>query len=132
MRKEYNSQMDNCQEAKGDLIIALMSFQEAGSDPPSGRIPFSSDQLWNLTAGLIILSVAILSAAQWPAYPYFLDSYYHLTVIEGMRQAGGPVLHAFWESAPEGRPHLYPPLFHLLWLPAIRHLPPLFLARFWS
>ncbi len=88
---------------------------------------------WALGAWLILLSCAVLSASQWAAYPYFLDSTYHLAVIEGFRQAGGPVLHCFWEAAPEGQPQLYPPLFHLLFLPArIAGLPSLFLARFWS
>ncbi len=74
---------------------------------------------WKLAAGLLILTAAILSAAYWPVYPYFLDSYYHLSVIQGFHEAGGPVLHAFWEAAPEGRPHLYPPLFHLISLPVV-------------
>ena len=88
---------------------------------------------WNFLAWMILLATAILTAAQFPAYPYFLDSFYHLTVIQGFRDAGGPVLHAFWEAAPEGRPHLYPPLFHLLFYPLSRlGASPLFLARFWS
>ncbi len=88
---------------------------------------------WALTAGLVILAVVILAGTQWPGYPYFLDSYYHLSVIQGFRTAGGPTLHAFWESAPEGRPHLYPPLFHLIGLPAVLlGIPPLVLARIWS
>ncbi len=92
-----------------------------------------SDRTWRLIAWLVIFSAAILIAAQWPALPYFLDSYYHLSVIQGFREAGGVVLHTFWEAAPEGRPHLYPPLFHLLWLPArTLHLPPILIARIWS
>lgn len=88
---------------------------------------------WALGALGILLAAAILSAAQWPTYPYFLDSYYHLAAMQGFRDAGGLVLHAFWEQAPEGRPHLYPPLFHLLSLPALQAgLHPITLARVWS
>ncbi|MBI3317706.1 MAG: DUF2029 domain-containing protein [Candidatus Omnitrophica bacterium] len=87
---------------------------------------------WGLGAALILFAVAVLAVAQWPAFPYFLDSYYHLSVIQGFREAGGPVLHAFWEAAPEGRVHLYPPLFHLSFLPlAFLKVPPLVMAKLW-
>ena len=88
---------------------------------------------WAFSAGLILAAAAVLSASQWPAFPYFLDSYYHLAVIRGFQQAGGPVLHAFWEAAPAGRPHLSPPLFHLIFLPGSpAGVPPIELARFWT
>ncbi len=87
---------------------------------------------WTLGAVGILLAAAILSAAQWPAYPYFLDHYYHLAVTQGFREAGGLALHTFWEYAPEGRPHLYPPLFHLLSLPALQAgIGPITVARLW-
>lgn len=88
---------------------------------------------WVLTGWLILFAVTVLALAQWPTYPYFLDSAYHLAVIRGFREAGGPVLHALWEAAPEGHPHLYPPLFHLLWAPAsVLNIPPMVMARLWS
>lgn len=88
---------------------------------------------WALAAGLILLAAAVLTAAHWPLLPYFLDSYYHLAVIGGFRDAGGLALHAFWEAAPEGRPHLYPPLFHLIFLHgALLKIDPITLARFWT
>jgi hypothetical protein len=34
----------------------------------------------------------------------------------GFEQAGGVVLYDFWEYAPLGRPHLYPPLLHVIML----------------
>lgn len=76
-----------------------------------------SESRWAwVTVGLIAL-VTLGSRLDWASYPRFLDSYYHLGVIQGFRQAGGVALQAFWEAAPTGRPHLYPPLFHLLWAP---------------
>ncbi len=88
---------------------------------------------WKLAGWLLVTMFVVLIAAQWPNLPYFLDSYYHLSVIEGFRQAGGPTLRAFWESAPQGRPHLYPPLFHLLFLPGlIAGIGPISLAKLWS
>lgn len=95
--------------------------------------PEPDDRSWTLLAWLIVAAAAILTASSWPGLPYFLDSFYHLSVIRGFQQAGGPVLHAFWEAAPQGRPHLYPPLFHLLFLPASwTGIPFIQLARFWS
>ena len=90
-------------------------------------------RIWGwITVGLIGLVAAGLRL-QWETLPRFLDSYYHLAVIQGFRQQGGVTLHAFWESAPAGRAHLYPPLFHLLWWPIaalVQH--PITVARLWS
>ena len=90
-------------------------------------------RVWGwITVGLIGL-VTVGLRLQWETLPRFLDSYYHLAVIQGFRQAGGITLHAFWESAPAGRAHLYPPLFHLLWWPAaalVRN--PITVAQLWS
>jgi len=88
---------------------------------------------WTLaTVGLIAL-VTLGARLDWESSPRFLDSYYHLAVIQGFQHAGGVALHAFWEAAPEGRPHLYPPLFHLVWAPVwwvTRD--PITVARLWS
>lgn len=93
----------------------------------------SSPKLWVLVSFLTILAVAILSVTQWPLFPYFLDSAYHLAVIQDFKEAGGSVLHDFWERAPEGRAHLYPPLFHLLWVPIAKlGVPPFLMAKLWS
>lgn len=44
----------------------------------------------------------------------FADSAYHLSVAEGFSRAGGITIWDFWNSLPIGRPHSYPPLFHLV------------------
>jgi len=68
---------------------------------------------WDWAAwGLIAVHTALL-ISWWPVLPWFVDVYYHLNVLEGFRQAGGVVLHDFWEFAPGGRPHLYPPALHV-------------------
>lgn len=43
----------------------------------------------------------------------FDDFSYHLAVAQGFVRAKGIVTWDFWESLPVGRPHNYPPLFHL-------------------
>lgn len=40
--------------------------------------------------------------------------YYHLLTAWGFIQAGGYSGWDFWQYAPAGRPHVYPPLFHIV------------------
>jgi hypothetical protein len=44
----------------------------------------------------------------------FHDVTYHVLVAQNFERAGGIVTWDFWESPPEGRAHLYPPLTQLL------------------
>ena len=82
--------------------------------------------------GIIALFMALL-IIRWQTLPIFLDIYYHAGCMTGFRDAGGIVLHDFWEYAPIGRPHLYPPLFHLILLGLSKSgLPTLFILRFVS
>ena len=71
---------------------------------------------WNILTLALISALSALILLNWPKYPLFIDIYYHLNVMRGFDSAGGIVTHAFWELAPEGTVHLYPPLFHLLLL----------------
>ncbi len=71
---------------------------------------------WNTYSAALIALFAFFQAMQWPLLPKFLDIYYHLCVMKGFHDAGGYVTTAFWECAPAGRQHLYPPLLHTLML----------------
>ena len=97
-------------------------------------MPYSQDdKKWTVYSALIILLSLFLLIQRWPLLPNFLDIYYHLSVAQGFDRAGGLVTHAFWEYAPAGRPHLYPPLFHLIILAFIRSgFQGLFIARLLS
>lgn len=78
-------------------------------------MPYSQDdKKWTVYSALIILLSLFLLVQRWPLLPNFLDIYYHLSAALGFDKAGGLVTHAFWEYAPAGRPHLYPPLFSLI------------------
>ena len=57
---------------------------------------------------------ASLWLARWPAFPLVLDPYYHLMIARQIADAGGPIAYEWWEHAPVGRPHLYPPVLHIL------------------
>ncbi len=68
---------------------------------------------WYSRCGFAVVSlVVVLTALQWPSYPVFVDAHYHMAVVEGFRQAGGIVTRTYWEMAPVGRVHVYPPGLH--------------------
>ena len=71
---------------------------------------------WRYAILGIITLFTVLLIMRWQSLPVFLDSYYHSSCMTGFKDAGGIVLHDFWEYAPTGRPHLYPPLFHVILL----------------
>ncbi len=88
---------------------------------------------WGCATTLLIFFIALLSLFNWQRLPFFLDIYYHLNVMRGFDTAGGIVTHDFWELAPIGYAHLYPPLFHILLLiPYKLGLNLLFIARLFS
>lgn len=76
---------------------------------------------WNLLTFGLVGFFAMFQFVQWPDLPRFMDIYYHLSVASGFSAAGGYVPSAFWECAPVGRPHLYPPLLHVIML-GLSHL----------
>ena len=68
-----------------------------------------------LTLGFISVIIG-LSLFSWGIYPLDIDIYYHLSVMTGFNLSGGVVTHDFWNFAPYGRPHLYPPFLHIIML----------------
>jgi hypothetical protein len=63
---------------------------------------------------VVLAAVTALWLARWPLFPAALDPAYHLMVAREMVEAGGLLTHEWWQAAPQGRPHLYPPLIHLI------------------
>lgn len=63
--------------------------------------------------GLIAL-IGIFSVIRFKYLPQFIDGYYHLSAANGFIASGGWVGWDWWSWAPFGRPHLYPPFYHLL------------------
>ncbi|MDD5668658.1 MAG: hypothetical protein PHE58_01315, partial [Candidatus Omnitrophica bacterium] len=85
---------------------------------------------WDLYAWSIIAVVVIIQVLRWQLFPFFMDMYYHLDVMFGFEKAGGYVPYAFWEYAPVGRVHLYPPFLHIIMMFMFKAgLSPLFIAR---
>jgi hypothetical protein len=69
--------------------------------------------LYDLLAVLFIIACLVLVLANLSMYPVNLDIPYHMAVTEGFREAGGVTVWDFWDYAPAGRPHIYPPLLHV-------------------
>jgi len=69
---------------------------------------------WDFYSKLIILVYCLLQMMHWPILPQFMDVYYHLLTAWGFIRAGGYSGWDFWQYAPAGRIHIYPPVFHLI------------------
>lgn len=61
-----------------------------------------------------MLFYTAMQITRWPLFPQHIDIYYHLLTAWGFIKAGGYTNWDFWQYAPIGRPHIYPPLFHIL------------------
>ncbi len=70
--------------------------------------------IWDFYALIILLSFSVLQVLRWRLLPQFMDDYYHLLTAWGFIQAGGYSGWDFWQYAPVGRVHMYPPLYHLV------------------
>src|SRR3989338_2092984 len=69
---------------------------------------------WNLYSAVIIAIYAMLQVIRWPILPQFMDIYYHFLTAWGFNQANGYSGWDFWQYAPVGRTHIYPPFFHII------------------
>ncbi len=88
---------------------------------------------WDLYSIALIGCIFFLGLLQWRLMPRFIDIYYHLSVMRMFKLAGGYPLVDFLQCAPASRPHLYPPLLHLLMLAfSSAGCTTLFIARFFE
>ena len=69
---------------------------------------------WDFYSKLIIIIFAVLQIMRWRILPQFMDMYYHLLTAWGFNQSGGYSGWDFWQYAPVGRVHIYPPFFHII------------------
>lgn len=69
---------------------------------------------WDFYSRFIIIIYSLLQIMRWRILPQFMDIYYHLLTAWGFIQAGGYSGWDFWQYAPFGRPHIYPPVFHIM------------------
>ncbi|MDP3790945.1 MAG: hypothetical protein Q8R38_02750 [Candidatus Omnitrophota bacterium] len=69
---------------------------------------------WNFLSAIILAFYAVLQLSRWGIFPQHFDIWYHLLTAWGFIKAGGYTTWDFWQYAPFGRPHIYPPLFHIM------------------
>ncbi len=69
---------------------------------------------WDFYSKLIIMSFSVLQIFRFRVAPQFIDIYYHLLTAGGFLKAGGYSGWDFWQYAPYGRVHIYPPFFHII------------------
>lgn len=69
---------------------------------------------WGVFSFLIVASFALLKAIRLGSLPQSMDTYYHLLTAWGFSKAGGYSGWDFWQYAPIGRTHFYPPFLHFL------------------
>jgi len=74
-----------------------------------------SEKHWDW-AGVVFLAIVFLSFLinMKKFSPNVIDLWYHLAISRKILELGTIPVWDFWEFAPTGRPHLYPPLFHLI------------------
>ena len=71
---------------------------------------------WDILSLCLISMVVTIIIVRWENFPFFVDIYYHLSIMEMFDQAGGVVIWDFLQYAPAGRANLYPPFLHILML----------------
>ncbi len=69
---------------------------------------------FDLASIIIIVLILIFSLIRFYELPQWIDAYYHLSVANGFIESGGWIGQDWWSFAPAGRPHVYPPLYHLI------------------
>ncbi|MFB0559829.1 MAG: hypothetical protein ACETWM_01170 [Candidatus Lokiarchaeia archaeon] len=83
------------------------------------ELPSSLDDLFlgplHLFDFLVIGFIIFFSVGLWIIGPPIIyDDFYHMSVAQQIYQLGFIPTWDFWEFAPIGRPHLYPPLLHVI------------------
>jgi hypothetical protein len=69
---------------------------------------------WDFYSKVVIVIFSLTQVLRWMILPRSTDIYYHLLTAWGFVQSGGYSGWDFWEYAPVGRVHIYPPFFHIV------------------
>jgi hypothetical protein len=79
---------------------------------PSLRFPL--DRLDRVALGYVGVIALVFLAFRFKFQPHVVDMWYHLSIAKVILESGNIPAWDWWELAPTGRPHLYPPVLHLL------------------
>ncbi len=69
---------------------------------------------WNTFSCLLLAILSFLQLLRWQLFPQFMDMHYHLLIAREFLDHAGYCGWDYLQYAPVGRPHIYPPLFHVL------------------
>ncbi|MCC6490981.1 MAG: hypothetical protein IT364_26070 [Candidatus Hydrogenedentes bacterium] len=98
------------------LLRRIPRESESAPEPDWHRRPltFRLEPLDRLSLAILAGLAALLWLGRNTIIPVPPDAYYHLLVARHIYETGSIPLWNTWEWAPLGRPHLYPPGYHLL------------------
>ncbi len=104
------------------LIVAWRYLRKLPSPPAMEPEPqwlgrplrVSLDGLDKLSLAILLALFVLIWLGRNSIFPVPPDSYYHLMVAREIYETHSVPLWNSWEWAPLGRPHLYPPLYHVL------------------
>jgi len=94
------------------LLLPVANAQDGGEARSLRAGPLDRFDRWTL--GLIGVILLLLLARVGGLKPSMSDTWYHLTVANRIATDGAIPGWDWWHYAPTGRPHLYPPLLHLI------------------
>ena len=102
-------------------VYPHVDLENSGRDRQLWRGPLDVFDLFSLGVSAVVLLV--LLARVDGLKPWMSDTWYHVAIADQILDRGSIPAWVDWDYAPVGRPHLYPPLLHLLL--AIHLNPPL-------
>ena len=74
----------------------------------------NSLKIFDLASLIMLGLILLLSLSRLTMGPQFIDGYYHLATANAFIRSGGWAGIDYWSIAPLQRPHLYPPLYHII------------------
>ncbi|MHC1598375.1 MAG: hypothetical protein ACXQT0_02155 [Candidatus Methanofastidiosia archaeon] len=97
-------------------LFFLMAYlaKKVGHEEAMTHLLGEKDTFWDRIAITFILIIGVSFAFNVHKFsPNVIDLWYHLAISRKILELGAIPLWDFWEFAPAGRPHLYPPFLHL-------------------
>jgi hypothetical protein len=93
-------------------VYPHVDLENSGRDRRLWRGPFDVFDAFSL--GFVAVFVLVLLARADGLRPWMSDTWYHVAIADQIVEQRGIPAWVDWDYAPVGRPHLYPPLLHVL------------------
>ncbi|HIE50333.1 MAG TPA: hypothetical protein EYP85_01120 [Armatimonadetes bacterium] len=92
----------------------MLTREKAGGGEMKDAPKWHWDVFDKVALAYIGVIAAVFFAFRHQFQPHVVDMWYHLSIAKVIQETGQVPGWDWWELAPTGRPHLYPPLLHLL------------------